>query len=124
MRRTNVILTTLFLALKLMTVYVEPENALAKDDQTLATCAVSAMTARPSALKILPSKEMADVTFVVGNHAGLRIHVLGRLTLPDGTVLVEVNHVTHGLNHSLCHQVDGLLDEMAKKLAEKKPSVR
>jgi hypothetical protein len=48
--------------------------------------------------------------------AGLRMHVLGNVTLKDGTSLVTVNHVTHGFNHSLCHQADGLLDEVAKKL--------
>lgn len=114
------ILTTLLLALKLMTVFIEPENAMAKDDQTLATCAVAAMTARPSDLKIATSKDAADVTLIIGNHAGGRIHVIGKLVRRDGTVLIEVNHVTHGFNHSLCNQTDGLLDEMAKKLSAKR----
>jgi hypothetical protein len=114
------ILTALLLTMKLTTVFIAPENALANDDQTLATCAVAAMTARPSDLTLAKSKELADATLIVGNHTGVRIHVLGRLVAKDGKVLIEVNHVTHGFNHTLCHQLDGLLDEMATKLAPKK----
>jgi hypothetical protein len=113
------VLTALLLILKLTTVFVDPEDALKRDDQTLATCAVEALTARPSDLTIAKSKEAAAVTLTVGNHSGKRIHVIGKLTAKDGTVLIDVNHVTHGFNHSLCHQMDGLLDEMTKKLAAK-----
>jgi hypothetical protein len=119
-----VILTTLLLTLKLLTVFIEPENALSKDDQALATCAAKAMTERPSTLTIAPAKEMVDATLVIGNHAGVRIHVRGRLVRPDGSVLIEVDHVTHGLNHSLCNQAAGLLDEMAKKLAQQQPRAK
>ena len=111
-------LTSLLLLLKLLSLSVEPENPLAKDDQTLATCAVKALTERPSALQIAATTEAADAVLTVGNHTGVRIHVVGRLARPDGSVLVEVNHVTHGFNHSLCHQVDGLIDEMARKLGK------
>ena len=75
------------------------------------------MTARPSDLAIATSKDAADVVLTVGNHAGKRIHVVGKLTGKDGNILTEVNHVTHGFNHSLCNQMEGLLDEMTKKLA-------
>ena len=109
----------LLLTLKLATVAIEPENPLEKDDQAIATCAVNAMTARPSALTIAGAKDMADAVLVIGNHAGMRVHVVGRLVRADGSTLVEVNHVTHGFNHGLCHQVDGLLEEMAKKLVKK-----
>ncbi len=115
------ILTTLLLTLKLMTVFIAPENAMSKDDQALATCAAKAMTERPSALALAPSEDGVDAKLVIGNHAGVRIHVRGQLVRPDGSVLVEVDHVTHGFNHSLCNQAAGLLDEMAKKLAEKPP---
>jgi hypothetical protein len=117
-------LTTLFLLLKLVTIAVEPERPLEHDDQALATCAVQALTARPSALQIAASAEAADATLIIGNHAGMRIHVIGRLVRADGTTLVEVNHVTHGLNHSLCHQTEGLLDEMARTLAKTAPRSR
>lgn len=117
-------LTTLLLLLKLTTVFVNPEDGLKNDDQTLATCAVEKLTARPSELTIAKSKDLADVTLTVGNHAGMRIHVIGTLTDKDGTVLLEVNHVTHGYNHGLCHQMEGLLDEMARKLAEQQRSTR
>lgn len=116
------LLTTLLIALKILTVFVEPASSLEKDDQTLATCVVRAMTARPSELTIAKTKELADATLVVANRTGFRVHVTGKLTRKDGTTLIEVNHVTRGLNHSLCHQVDGLLDEMAKKLSERKNS--
>lgn len=114
------ILTTILLTLTLATIAVEPENGLEKDDQALATCAVEALTTRPSELTIARSKEMADAVLEIGNHAGVRVHVVGRLVRADGTAVIEVNHVTHGYNHGLCHQVDGLLEEMAKKLAKKK----
>ncbi len=109
-------LTSLLLLLKLMTVFVEPEDPREKDDRKLVDCAVTAMTERPSKLTIADSKDAADVVLLVGNHTGLRIHVLGRLTKHDGTELVEVNHVTHGFNHGLCNQMNGLLDELARKL--------
>ena len=113
------VLTAFLLMLKLMTVFIEPQDPLSKDDQTLATCAAQAMTARPSDLKIVTSKELADVTLTVHNDAKMRIHILGRLTKQDGTVLVDVNHVTHGFNHTLCHQMDGLLDEMVRTYSQK-----
>ena len=114
-------LVAFLLSLKLMTVFIQPENPTSKDDQTLATCAAKAMTARPTSLTIAATNEpAANTTLIVGNHAGVRIHVTGKLVKSDGTVLIEVNHVTHGFNHGLCHQMDGLLDEMAKKLSEKK----
>src|SRR5258705_13902823 len=110
---------TILLTVKVATVAIEPENPLTKDDQTLATWAVTAITARPSELAVARTKAAADVVLVIGNHAGARVHVVGRLVRADGSTLIEVNHVTHGFNHGLCHQVDGLLDEMAKKLAKK-----
>jgi hypothetical protein len=114
------ILASLLLTQKLLTVTVEPENPSKKDDQTLATCAVAALTARPSELKIGTGKEPGDAKLTVGNHTGMRIHVLGKLVKADGMVLVEVNHVTHGFDHTLCHQLDGLLDEMVKTYNQKK----
>jgi hypothetical protein len=114
-------LTALFLALKILTVFIEPDDPLSKDDQTLATCVAHAMTERPSALMLATTKDMADATIRVENRTGLRIHVLGNITLKDGSHLITVNHVTHSINHSLCHQADGLLDEIAKKLDAKKP---
>jgi len=110
-------LTTLLLLLKLTTVFVTPADPLNHDDQTLATSAFRALQARPSDLTIAKSADLADVTLTVSNQAGVRIHVVGTLIDKDGTVLVDVNHVTHGFNHGLCHQVEGLLDEMARKLA-------
>lgn len=116
-------LTTLLLMLKLINIYVAPANPLAKDDQTLATCVVKALTARPSALVIVESAEKADAKFTISNAAAKRIHVVGTLIARDGTPLVEVNHVTHGFNHSLCNQADGLVDEMARKIAETAPLI-
>jgi hypothetical protein len=109
-------LTSVFLTLKILTVFVEPGDPSAKDDQTLATCVARAMTARPTALTLATTRDQADAIIGVENRAGLRTHVLGSVTLKDGTSLITVNHVTHGLKHSLCHQADGLLDEMAKKV--------
>jgi hypothetical protein len=118
------ILTTLLLMLKLTTVYVAAEDPLKKDDQTLATCVAKALVERPSPLTLAPTDETVDATLVIGNHAGVRIHVRGRLVRPDGSVLIDVDHVQHGLNHSLCNQANGLLDEMAKKLAQQQPRVK
>jgi hypothetical protein len=109
-------LTAVFLTLKMLSVFVAPANPLSHDDQTLATCVVHALTERPSALMLLTTKEMADATILVENQAKFRIHVVGTVTLKDGTNLGAINHVTHGFNHSLCHQADGLLDEIARNL--------
>jgi len=109
-------LTALLLTLKILTVYIEADDPSSHDDQTLATCVSHAMTARPSGLTIVTTPNQADATIRVENRTGMRIHVLGSITLKDGTKLVTVNHVTHGLNHSLCHQADGLLDELARKI--------
>src|SRR5262245_51463699 len=108
-------LTTLLLLLKVMTVFIEPGRPDKGDDRTLVRCATDAMTARPSALQIVKDRSAAQVIFTVTNESGVRIHVVGRLSLPDGTTLLEVNHVTHGFNHSLCNQMKGLLDEMGRK---------
>lgn len=114
------ILTALLLTLKLMTVFVEPEVWFNKDDISLATCAVHALTAQPN-LTIATTKDRADVTLVVGNRAKWRLHVVGKLVDKDGTVLLEVDHMPprFDFNHGLCHQMDGLLDEMTKKFAAK-----
>jgi hypothetical protein len=112
-----VTLTSLLLMLKLLTVFVEAEDPLKKDDQALATCVAKALTERPSALTIAPTTEMVDATLVIGNHAGVRIHVRGRLVRPDGSVLIDIDHVQKGFNHSLCNQANGLLEKMAKQLA-------
>jgi hypothetical protein len=114
------ILTTLLLTLKFMTVYVEPKDPFAKDDQTLATCAVHALTARPSALTIAMSKETADVTLVVGSHTAKKLHVVGKLVKKDGTVLVaETDHSTMDVSR-LCEHLGELLTDMAKKLKDGK----
>ncbi len=109
-------LTAVFLVLKLLSVFVAPANPLSTDDQTLATCVTHALTERPSALVIATTPDTADVTIAVENAAKVRIHVVGTVTLQDGTRLGSVNHVTHGFNHGLCHQADGLLDELARNL--------
>jgi hypothetical protein len=109
-------LTAVFLTLKILMVFIAPANPLSKDDQTLATCVTHALTERPSALVLVATKELADATLVVENQAKFRIHVVGTVMLKDGTNLGSVNHVTHGFNHSLCHQADGLLDEIARNL--------
>jgi hypothetical protein len=113
-------LTAVFLTLKILTVFIEPGDPLSKDDQTLATCVAHAMTERPSALILATTKDMADASIRLENRTGLRIHVQGEITLKDGTRMITVNHVTHGFNHSLCHQADGLLHEMAEKVSTKK----
>ena len=118
------ILTTLLLMLKLTTVFVEAEDPLKKDDQTLATCVAKALMERPSPLTIAPTNEAVEATLRIGNHAGVRIHVRGQLVRPDGSVLIDVDHVQKGFNHSLCNQANGLLDKMAKKLAEQQPRVK
>jgi hypothetical protein len=109
-------LTAVLLTLKILTVFIEPDDPSSHDDQTLATCMGHAMTARPSGITLVTARDQADATIRVENRTGLRIHVLGSITLKDGTKLITVNHVTHGLNHTLCHQADGLLDELARKI--------
>ncbi len=112
-------MTAVFLTLKLLTVFVAPADPLVKDDQALATCVAQALTARPSELTIATTKDGADAVLTVENQTKFRIHVVGTVTRPDGTVLGSVNHVTHGLNHGLCHQADGMLDELARKLTKR-----
>jgi hypothetical protein len=116
------VLTALLLTLNLLTVYVEPADALDQDDQRVATCVVEALTARPSALVIALSKEAASVVLTVANEAKFRLHVVGRLVAADGRVLADVNHAQKGLNHKLCHQTDGMLEKLAKQLANRKVS--
>jgi hypothetical protein len=106
------------LTLKLLTVFIEPGDPLSKDDVTLVACVTHALTERPSGIMVVATQDDAAATIRVANDSGVRIHVLGVLDKKDGTRLVSVNHVTHGLNHGLCHQADGLLDEMARKLKE------
>ncbi len=82
------VLTALLLILKLTTVFVEPKDPLEKLDQTLATCAVEALTARPSDLTIAKSKDHADATLTVGfHHSTWKNGAYGKLTDKTGTVL-------------------------------------
>ncbi len=112
-------LTLILILLKFLHVYVLPANPTDSDDQKLATCVVEAMQARPSELVLTKTKAEADVIFTLENQAKMRLHAVGTLTKPDGTLVVSVNHVTHGFNHGLCHQAEGLLDEMARKLSKR-----
>jgi hypothetical protein len=112
-------LTLLLVTLKLLHIYVQPANPLDNDDQKLATCVVEQLTARPSELEVVKVKEQADVVFTVENQAKFRIHVVGTLRKADGSLLGENNHVTKGFNHSLCHQAEGLLNDLAKQLSKR-----
>jgi hypothetical protein len=112
------ILTTVLLTLKLLAVYVEPADPLERDDQTLATCVVDALTSRPSALTIAPTRETADVVLTVVNDAKFRLHVKGKLVAADGRLLAEADHVQKGFNRKLCHQADGMMAQLAKKLSK------
>jgi len=112
-------LAGILILLKLLHVYVQPMNVADEDDQKLATCVVEAMTERPSELVLVKTKAEAEAIFTLENQAKMRLHAVGTLTKPDGTLLVSVNHVTHGFNHGLCHQAEGLLDEMARTLSKR-----
>ena len=116
-------LTTVLLLLKLMTIAVVPGDLAEKDDTALAACAIKELTAKPSDLRIVAMTESPDATFTISNESGVRIHVVGTLVARNGAPFIDVNHVTHGLNHTLCNQAKGLLDEMAKKITGSAPVV-
>ncbi len=109
-------LTTALLALHLLRVFVAPEQPTSHDDQALATCAVQAMSGRPSALVLATSAEDADVVVTVGNHAGLAMHVQGTVKTAAGATLASVKHSQKGFDHTLCKQAGGLLDKLAQNL--------
>lgn len=113
-------LTAVLLSLKILSIYIVPVDAMDRDDQKVATCVAEALTERPSALTITPSKEEADVILTVANAAAFRMHVTGLLTTKDEKFLAMVDHVQKGFNHKLCHQVDGMLEKLAKQLAKGK----
>lgn len=119
------VLTALLLILKLTTVFVEPGDPLEKNDQTLATCAVEALTARPSDLPIAKSKDHSDATPTVGFHPSTwkQPGAYGNLTDKTGTVLVELKHSPLGI-FTMCGYMDGLLDKMTKELAAKQHVIK
>jgi hypothetical protein len=112
-------LTVALLTLKLLHVYIQPANASDKDDRKLAACIVEQMKERPSELVIVQAKDEADAVLTVENQAKFRIHVVGTLRKADGSLLADRNHITHSMNHGLCHQAEGLLEELAEQLSKR-----
>jgi hypothetical protein len=117
-------LTTVLLLLKLLTVYVEPENGpKPKDDAKLAACAVQLLTKQPSALKVVTDRSEADVALTLGNHAAHVIRVDATLTARDGAVLATVGFTLKYdparptfFTRPLCQQAEGAMDALAESL--------